>query len=266
MTAHRVMRSVRLRAADAADMALGRRDRLTPPRRRLDFVGDSDFRATGEEFRAHFRELAELRPSDRVLDVGCGIGRMARVLVDELRPPGTYDGFDVVAAGVAWCRERYVGTPVPFRFQLADVHNSTYNPAGRGAAAEYRFPYPDGCFDLALATSVFTHLLPEAAERYLAETARVLAPGGRLLATWFLLDGDPPPDARVKFVVVAPDLAVGDPAAPEAAVAYQESWLRERLGTYGLVAREPIHRGSWTGQDGRSFQDILVADRRGDAA
>jgi SAM-dependent methyltransferase len=267
MITPRVMRSIRLRAADAADAALGRRDRLTPPRRRLDFVGDSDFRATGEEFRGHFRELAELRSSDRVLDIGCGIGRMARVLVAELRPPGSYDGFDVVAAGISWCQERYVNAPVPFRFRLADVHNSTYNPHGREAAAEYRFPYPDRCFDLALATSVFTHLLPDAADRYLEETARVLAPGGRLLATWFLLGDERPlgASARLAFTPVAPGVAVGDPATPESAVAHEEAWLRERLDAHGLVLREPVHHGSWTGQEGKSFQDMLVADRRAHA-
>ena len=39
-------------------------------------------------------------------------------------------------------------------------------------------------------TSVLTHLLEDEAEHYLAETARVLEPGGRALATFFLLDDD----------------------------------------------------------------------------
>ena len=82
--------SLMLRAADVVDSALGRLDKLTPPRR-LDFVGDSDFQATGDEFARHFRELADLTSSNRVLDMGCGIGRMARVLVPVLRPPGSYD-------------------------------------------------------------------------------------------------------------------------------------------------------------------------------
>jgi SAM-dependent methyltransferase len=257
----RAATSLRLRAADAADALLGRRDALTPPRR-LDYVGDSDFRATGEEFLRHFRTLAGLRPDDRVLDIGCGIGRMARVLVPVLRPPGSYDGFDVVAAGVAWCCAHYRATPAPYRFQHADVHNARYNPSGRVPAQEHEFPYAAGTFDLAIATSVFTHMLAPAADHYLGQAARVLAPGGRLFCTWFLLSGeheDTPP-APFRRVDATPAGAVADPALPEAAVAFDEAWLRERLGAHGLELRA-IHPGSWRGSAGTSYQDLVLAVR-----
>lgn len=262
----RAWQSLRLRAADAGDRARGRRDPLIPPRR-LDFVGDSDFAATGEEFLGHFRALAGLRPSDRVLDVGCGIGRMARVLAGELRPPGSYDGFDIVAAAIAWCDRRYARpgvASVPFRFHHADLHHPVYNPAGSGAAERFRFPYDDGSFDLVIATSVFTHLLDPAAGRYLSETARVLAPGGRMLSTWFVLDPASPPEPAASawtFRAHTEHAArVGDFAAPEAAVAYELTWLREAISRHGLSIREPVHLGSWRGRPGRSFQDIVVVD------
>jgi protein-L-isoaspartate O-methyltransferase len=41
------------------------------------FVGDGDYRAIGAEYLGHFVRLGGLKPSDRVLDIGCGIGRMA---------------------------------------------------------------------------------------------------------------------------------------------------------------------------------------------
>jgi SAM-dependent methyltransferase len=258
----RAAQSLRLRAADAADLVRGRHDPLTPPRRLAGYVGDSDFRATGDEFLVHFRELAGLQPSDRVLDVGCGIGRMARVLAGVLQPPGSYDGFDVVAEGVTWCQEHYRGQAVPFRFQRADLHNATYNPSGSQPAASFRFPYDDGSFDLVLATSVFTHLLPDAADRYLGESARMLAAGGRLFATWYLLSGaqvDDPP-APFVFAAATRPAAVADLAEPESAVAYSEGWLRERLDAHGLAVRG-VYEGSWAGRPGRSRQDILVASR-----
>jgi SAM-dependent methyltransferase len=256
----RAAHSARLRAADAADAVRGRRDRLTPPRRLTGYVGDSDFRATGEEFLGYFRRLAGLQPGDRVLDVGCGIGRMARVLVPVLRPPGSYDGFDVVRAGIDWCRQHYRATPVPFRFQHADLRNASYNPAGAERALTYRFPYQDGSFDLVIATSVFTHLLADTAAHYLAETARVLAPGGRLFSTWYLLDGErprrpPPPFTWHDATLPA---AIADPAEPEAAVAFSEGWLRDRLGANGLALRA-LERGSWSGRSGSAHQDLVVA-------
>jgi SAM-dependent methyltransferase len=264
-TLERLALSLRLRVADLADAATGRGDPLVPPRR-LNVVGNSDFRATGDEFLGHFRVLAGLRSSDRVLDVGCGIGRMARVLVPELAPPhGTYDGFDVNRRGIVWCRRHYRSTRVPFRFRHVDLHHPEYNPGGSGASDTFEFPYAENSFDLAIATSVFTHLLDASAERYLAEIARVLAPGGRLFATWFLIDPDRPPgpSAIASFRPGSGAALMADPAAPEAAVAYPVAWVRERLERQRMRPREPLHQGSWTGRAGVSSQDILIADRAG---
>jgi SAM-dependent methyltransferase len=258
----RAAHSLALRAADAADTLSGRRDALTPPRRLAGYVGDSDFRATGEEFLVHFRDLAGLRSGDRVLEIGCGIGRMARVLVPVLAPPGSYDGFDVVRSGIDWCRAHYVRTPAPFRFHHADLRNDAYNPDGAAPASAYRFPYDDRSFDLVLATSVFTHLLAATADRYLSEAARVLARGGRMFATWLLLTDEicralPPPFVRLDGSLPG---AVADPAVPESAVAYDERWLRARLDTHGLALRL-IDRGTWAGRPGASRQDIVIAYR-----
>jgi SAM-dependent methyltransferase len=254
----RAARSLRLRAADLSDMALRRRDPLIPPRRLAGYVGDSDFAATGDEFLRHFRELGALRAHDRVLEIGCGIGRMARVLVPVLRPPGSYDGFDVVDSGIAWCQERYRGTPAPFRFLHADLRNSAYNPGGALDPGTYRFPYADEAFDLVIATSLFTHLLPEAAAHYLAESARVLAPGGRVFTTWLLYSAARP--APATFTEFDAATRVGDPGVPEGAVAYAQEWVTQRLADSRL-SLDVLAHGTWSGLEGPSFQDMVVAHR-----
>jgi SAM-dependent methyltransferase len=166
----RVRDSLRLRALDMKDRLSGRGDRLVPPRR-LDFVGHSDFVETGDEFLGHFVELGGLQPSHHVLDVGCGIGRMARPLSGYLDRDGAYEGFDVNREGVGWCRRRYAKHR-NFHFQVADLYNRRYNPHGSQKAIDYRFPYEDERFDFVILTSVLTHLLEEEAEHYVAETAR----------------------------------------------------------------------------------------------
>jgi SAM-dependent methyltransferase len=258
----RAVTSVRLRAVDALDSVSGRRDPLIPPRRMSGYVGPGDFRATGEEFLGHFRELAGLRPEDRVLEMGCGIGRMARVLTGVLRPPGSYDGFDVVASGIAWCQAHYRDTPAPFRFVHADLRNPAYNPDGALRATEYHFPYDDDAFDLVIATSLFTHLLASDAAHYLAEAARVLAPGGRVLSTWYLIpesDRAAPPAGFARTDPAAPT-ALRNPDVPEEAVAVDEAWVRDHLGALGF-SRETLAGGTWRGGEGHSLQDILVAHR-----
>src|SRR5271167_4658120 len=66
--------------AQAADRLSLRRD-LVPPGR-LNRSGEGDFKETGREFLHYFRELAALRPEEAVLDVGCGVGRMAVALTE----------------------------------------------------------------------------------------------------------------------------------------------------------------------------------------
>lgn len=260
--ASRAVASVRLRAGDVADRALGRRDALTPPRRLQQIVGDSDFVQTGDEFGALLDRLEVLDPTARVLDIGCGAGRIARALAGRLRPPASYDGFDVMADAIGWCATQYPRTPVPFRFVHADIENAMYNPGGVVAPTEYRFPYDDAAFDLVLATSVFTHLLAGTAVHYLAEGARVLAPGGVLFTTWFLMRPEPSPAAAFRFTRIRDGgAAVADPALPEAAVAYDAAWVEGELARHGLALREPPLLGSWAGTPGTSFQDIVIARR-----
>jgi SAM-dependent methyltransferase len=266
----RARTSLRLRALDLRDRAGGRADPLVPPRR-MHFVGhaDSDFAATGDEFLDHFRALGGLQPTDRVLDVGCGIGRMARPLAAFLQASGSYDGFDVNPEGVAWCAQRYGDHP-NFTFAVADLFNSRYNPAGTQSAAEFTFPYADARFDFALATSVFTHLLEGEAERYLAEAARTLAPGGRLLTTWFLLDeGSRAALAAGRAAPAFPDpeahISLLDEEVPEEAVAFDRAWLADVLQRHGL-ALTGVYEGGWRGEDETpSFQDIVVATKPGGA-
>jgi SAM-dependent methyltransferase len=264
----RARTSLALRALDARDRSLARlgrgpaSDGLVPPRRR-DFVGPSDFVATGDEFLQHFTGIAGLTAGERVLDIGCGIGRMARPLTRLLDGDGSYDGFDVNAEGIAWCRANYGAHP-RFRFVAVDLFNRRYNPGGARSATDVAFPYGDGAFDLAIATSVFTHLLADEADHYLAEAARTLAPGGRLLSTWFLLDEHSRAAitagrAALGFRDPDRELAVVDDEMPEEAVAHGRQWLDTALERHGLRLVS-LHPGTWRGEeDGASFQDLVLA-------
>lgn len=233
----------------------------------MDFVGHSDFVATGDEFLGHFVSLAGLTPDQRVLDVGCGIGRMARPLSAFLTPPGSYDGFDINADGIAFCQERYARFP-HFRFTHVDLHNARYHPQGARQASEFTFPYDDQAFDLAIATSVLTHLVTAESERYLHEIARVLVPGGRALITFFVLDSGSRAAVHQGTTTLpfdidaAPDapMAVVDHDVPEEAVAFDHDWLERTFAACGL-RRIEAHPGSWRGRPGRSYQDLLVLER-----
>jgi len=243
-----------------------RRTRLLPPRG-LSFVGGGDFEQTGREFLAHFAELGGLRPDDDVLDVGCGIGRMAIPLTGYLKG-GSYSGFDVGREMVRWCSRHITPRHSEFEFAWAPVHNRKYNPFGDVSATEFRFPYPDASFDFAFATSLFTHLVHDEAQHYLEETARVLRPGGSCFLTFFLLSPEAEREmeagrAAFRFEHEIDGAATTDPRLPEEAIAYRVDDLHAMIERAGLELREPIHFGGWANAPGApTLQDVVVARRR----
>lgn len=251
-----------IHAALAGALAAAR-DRWDPPRRLMDRVGSNYFE-TGQEFAQHFVDLGGLQRTDRVLDIGCGCGRMAWALADYLRP-GSYEGFDVDRAQIAWCKFNVTPRFRQFRFRWSPVHNGVYNPTGWIEASAFTFPYSDGEFDFAFATSLFTHLLPAEATRYMHELGRVLRPGGVSLLTFFLPPAGgfaPGWTPEITFSHEHQGTLVMDPEHPARAVAYREAWLREHMAAAGLEIREPIHFGGWSGRpDSLSWQDVVIASR-----
>jgi len=261
-----MIRRALLMALDATDHLLGRREDLLPPRHLRD-VGSGDFAEIGEEFLGHFQTLCDLGPTERVLDVGCGVGRMAVPLTRYLEAAGGYDGFDIVPASIRWCRRHITARFPHFRFHLADVCNSRYNRKGGQAAASYCFPFPDEAFDFAFLTSVFTHMLPPEIERYTEELRRVVRPGGRLLVTFFLLNPESEQLLRGgrSSIDFPHDLGVHrlfDERSPEAAVAYRETWVRGLFERGDFAVSDPIRYGKWCGREHfSSYQDIIVVNR-----
>jgi SAM-dependent methyltransferase len=246
-------------AGDAVDRLRGRRRPWYVPPRRLRFVGGGEFRQVGELHAGLIRAHTGLGQGARVLDVGCGVGRIAIALIPVLGPHGRYEGFDIVPGAISWCRAEITSRHPNFRFQLADVRNGRYNPRGGVAPERYRFPFPDDSFDLVVATSLFTHMRPAETANYLRESRRVLKDGGSLYATWFLVGG--PGGGESMRRLDGESLAELDeegflalsPLLPEFAVAATEASVR-RLHEEAGFARLDVHHAT----RGRS-QDIVVA-------
>ena len=203
---------------DLRDRLLGRRDPLIPPRRAKLPGWRADSRKMGRAWVTIIESEAGLRGDARILDIGCGPGRLAAALTARL-DGGSYEGFDVDRPSIGWCQQAITPGNPNFRFQIADIYNASYNPEGSQDPANYRFPFPDSDFDLALAMSVFTHLTPTDTEQYLREAARVLRPGGRLVATFFLvndeiMEADDAPERRRRFSMSSPTATAAPIAAP----------------------------------------------------
>jgi ubiquinone/menaquinone biosynthesis C-methylase UbiE len=109
-----------------------------------------------EKVRANLLRIAERTGTKRVLDVGCGTGFVIGLLADSF---DEIHGID------------------PTRAMLDKVDVSSGNVTLHEGVVE-SLPFPDGWFDLVTAYSVFHHLADH--RPALAETARVLRPGGVL--------------------------------------------------------------------------------------
>lgn len=232
---------------------------------------DQRFINIGNEHLRFFRRALKLRKDADVLEIGSGNGRIARALSTYL-DGGTYTGLEIMRPFVDWCAEAYAAYP-NFRFRHIDVHNRHYNPEGKTAARDYRFPLPDQAFDLIYLTSVFTHMLRADMENYLGEIARMLKGGGICFITYLLVD-----DAtralmkagrsRRAFVVLDDVTFIEDATDPEAAVAFDADYIRGAYARAGLVIRDgyPVY-GRWRDVRGlaevKHNQDRIAAARAG---
>jgi SAM-dependent methyltransferase len=249
---------------DMAALLTKTRSVLRPPRS-LITVGDGPFDEIGREFLGYFIRLGGLQPSDRLLEIGCGSGRMAIPLASYLDAEGSYDGFDVARAEVSWCDKNITPRFPNFHFHHIDVFNEQTNPRGRLQAGAYRFPLDECRFDFIFLTSVFTHMLITDIENYLKEASRLLTSGGQLLATYFLLDEETrerlrKTNSRFRYPHAAS--LVIDPKMPEASIAHEEETIRTLYTSCGLRIQEPVRYGSWSGHAVfLSSQDIVLAKK-----
>jgi SAM-dependent methyltransferase len=253
---------------DANPAPVGLHKPPLPPHELNEGVGGGDYEAIGLEFFSHFTGIGGLQPHHRVLDIGCGCGRMAVPLIPFLDPHGEYWGFDIVPAAIEWSRQNITAYHPRFHFELADIFNKVYNPSGKSQPAGYHFPYEDDWFDFTFLTSVFTHMLTADLEHYLSEIARTLKQGGRCMMSFFLLNPESlgliaGGQSQLKFEHPFQEGATFHAELPEAAVAYDEQFIRKSIACHGLEIVEPIHYGSWPGRGNfLSYQDVIVVTKK----
>jgi SAM-dependent methyltransferase len=237
-----------------------------PPPELLAGIGPGDFWAVGFNTVELVKRAGALTPKSRVLDVGCGLGRIAWPLSRELGTEGRYTGFDILDLYVAWCRDGLGLDPARFRFEHFAVANSHYRRDNPLSAETFTFPWPDHSFDLVIAMSVFTHLMPGPAAHYLAEIRRCLATGARFFGSFFIVDEGSLPVITAgtcypTFDHTIPTGRLLDPENPDAAVAYNREWLDQAVGAAGFAGSE-LRPGTWRGPGKAAvdyYQDVLIA-------
>ena len=236
---------------------------LTPPSSLINLIGGGGFENIGTQFTEFFIENCDLKPNHKVLDIGCGVGRMAVPLTKYLDQKGSYAGMDISPTAIRWCNRNISSKFPQFQFYHSDIFSNLYNRGGKVDPNSYSFPFKNESFDFVFLTSVFTHMFPSDIDHYLKEIRRVLTKEARFLFTFFVLNEE-------SLSLIQEDRSSipfqknGNYYTryrnnPLWAIGYEEKEIREMLAQNGFILDEPIRFGSWCGRkEFTSFQDILV--------
>lgn len=232
--------------------------------------GPDTFLPISSMHQAALRKWIDLRPSDRVLEVGCGIGRDA-IPLTEFITSGSYVGVDVIAPSIAWLAGNIGDQFDNFRFAHLDISDDLHNPNGTLQTLDVALPAEDSSVDKIFLFSVFTHMFRTEIVHYLKEFERILAPGGMVYATAFIVDDAILAKARETNLTpwqlrfeheIEPGVLINDPASKRGAVAFHNDLFDKMMQQSGLRVVRYLN-GAWSGfheqvDDG---QDVVLLQK-----
>jgi ubiquinone/menaquinone biosynthesis C-methylase UbiE len=134
------------------------------------FIDTFLFRGQVRELRQRTATLARLHPGEQALDVGCGTGMLALEVQRRVGRAGRVAGVDPSPEQIARARSKAARRNLPIDFQIGVIEH---------------LAFPDQTFDVVLSTLMMHHLPASLKRQGLAEIARVLKPGGRLVIADF---------------------------------------------------------------------------------
>lgn len=215
-----------------------------------------------------------LTPAMDVLDIGCGVGKLAVALKEFKSEDTRYVGFDIDKPRMDWCNETLGPRISNAEFMFIDVYNSAYKRAGKRKGSNTQFPLDDDSFDFVYAHSVFSHMNAPDIANYMHEIKRVMRPGAWAYLTCLLVDRE-----TVDYFKIAEDplhrsmVPVGKmnnwwyaskAKFVEQCIAVNKGWMLRQADEAGLVV-EKVVRGNWRRDNPeggneiyKNMQDILV--------
>ena len=181
---------------------------------------------------AHLLTAVGLEENGRLIDFGCGPGRLAIGLIRS-GWIGSYLGVEVNEAQVRWTSAEITSRFPEFRFVRVDAANARYNPRGSETP---RVPVDNESVDMICAFSVFTHMLSDDTVTYLREFRRALDIDGRALITAFMADGVPEETENPPWL--------GESSGRLHRILYSTEYLRQLIETAGLKLVEVVPRAN----------------------
>lgn len=217
-----------------------------------------------------YKKYCPINLDHAVLEIGCGVGRDAIQLTKHLSKNGSYVGIDIIEPSIKWCQENITPRFPNFKFLFFDIQSQIHNSLGKIETTDIKLPTGNDSIDRVILQSVFTHMFEVDIVHYLKEFNRVLRPGGKVFASFFIFDDKTLHLAqknkfkshKVTLTFEYPHgdgCRINDENYPEGAVAYTREVLDRMLQKSSLALDQPIHLGHWCGREGTpDGQDIVI--------
>jgi phytanoyl-CoA hydroxylase len=241
-----------------------------------DWVGGSDPELVGEACLWALQRYLQLRPSSRLLDFGCGVGRVMLSVLKYHPDVGHITGFDIMPQVIRFCDSHIASAFPQASFELIAGSNDHYDhfiaQAGQVAPKTHQQLQAQytGAFSGIYAFSVFTHVELADLNALLRLLSSLTAPGGQVLFTAFMLTPATRRaigERRCRFpfaegpLDTEGDTFVGNPRDRLGFIAFDHSLIERATFDAGLNIHH-IEYGSWAGTtSSASLQDVIVCGK-----
>lgn len=238
-----------------------------------DWVGGSDPEIVGDASAAVANRLLNINSQSKVLDFGCGIGRVLVASMKVDPKPAEIVGMDIMPPVIDFCRTNIQPAFANTTFELLSDSNDHYDRFIDGTERKSKETMVEAYrdyFDAGYAFSVFTHVARADFASLLKFVGDMIAPGGRFLFTCFNLtqfsrhmianEQAVFPFSQSKFVDNG-EVFYGHEPDPLGFIAFDKALLESMVWEAGLVITT-IEYGCWMGGAiGNSLHDMVVVTK-----
>jgi ubiquinone/menaquinone biosynthesis C-methylase UbiE len=110
--------------------------------------------------------LAQVKPGDCVLEIGCGTGTLTLEAKRKAGPTGSVYGIDIIPGMIERSQQKAAQANLDVNFQLGSIDS---------------IPFPENRFDVVICSFMIFHMSEQVRKKGIEEIFRVLKPHGRFM-------------------------------------------------------------------------------------
>jgi ubiquinone/menaquinone biosynthesis C-methylase UbiE len=120
--------------------------------------------------------LAQIKPGDCVLEIGCATGTLSLAAKRQAGETGSVSGIDIIPGMIEVSRNKAAQAKLDVTFQLGNIED---------------IPFPNEYFDVVMCSFMIFHMSEKVRNKGIKEIYRVIKPQGRLLVLDLALPTQP---------------------------------------------------------------------------